>query len=184
MANCINYDCDDLLGTHTPNECDEELLGGSDAMILLECNHQLTDPSSATQINAEIAAGRARKITGVKIGINERSPVQVEANKVGVPQRLVNYDQSGTVIDANVNPDNVDFYSQLTGGKTLGGIIANLKGTETATQHYVLFIDAAVSFTGSMPIKNNNDENIKFTSTFSWRDKALPSLHNAPSGIF
>jgi hypothetical protein len=182
--NCLSYDCTDPLGTHLPNECDEELLAGSDAIILFDCNTTLTDPTSPTQINAEIAAGRAHKITGVKIGVNERSAVQIEAKKIGNPQRLINYDQALTIIDANVNPTTVDFYDTLFGGRTFGKAIVNLKGTESNTQHYVLFIDAAINGVGSMPIKNQDDDSIFFTGTLSWRNKKLPTLHNAPAGIF
>jgi hypothetical protein len=184
MANCLSYDCSDALGDYTPNDCAESLLAGGSGIILLECNHQLTDASSATQINAEIAAGRAKKIDGIKIGINEPSPVQVEANRIGSNQKLVTYDRTGTILDDNVNNTNVDFYNQVFGGRPFGGAIIYLKGSEESSQALVYYIDAAITFTGGLAIKNNNDEIMKFSGTFTWRKKDMPSLPNAPVGIF
>lgn len=184
MANCINYDCNDALGTYLSNDCGEELLAGGSGIILLECNHQLTDASNATQINAEISAGRAHKIDGVKIGIDEAAPVEVESNVVGGTNKLVTYNRSGTLIDGNVSNSNVTFYNKVFGGRTFGGAIIYLKGTEDGSQTLVYFIDAAINFTGSLPIKNNNDENMRFTGKFTWRKKDMPSLPNAPVGIF
>lgn len=184
MANCVSYECNDPIGTHTPNDCGVELLAGGSGIILLECNSQLTDPSSAAQINAEIAAGRAVKIDDVKIGINDPSPVQIEANKIGAAQTLVTYDRSGSILDGNVNINNNEMYSKLFSGRTFGGAIIYLKGTEDSTQALVYFIDAPITFTGGLAIKNNNDENMRFSGTFNWRSRSMPELVNAPVGIF
>lgn len=185
MANCISYECTDVLGTHLLNDCGEELLAGISGTVLLECNHQLTDPSSATQINAEIAAGRATLFDGLKIGFDDPAPVNVESNIVGGTEKLVTYNRSGTAIDANVNQNNINTYNQLLGGKVMGGAIMYLKGTEEATVGAkVMWIDAAITFTGGLPIKNNNDENMKFTNKFTWRKKDMPSMYTAPTGIF
>lgn len=185
MANCINYDCADALGQHLPNDCGEELLAGGSGAILLECNHQLTSASSAAQINAEIAAGRATRIDGVRIGLDDPAAVQIESNIVGGTQKLVTYNRSGTLIDANVNSNNIDLYNNLLGGKTMGGMIVYLKGTEESDAGaQVLWIDAAIDFTGGMPLKNNNDDTIKFNNKFTWRKKDMPQIYTAPVGIF
>lgn len=184
MANCINYDCNDELGLHTPNDCGEELLAGVSGIVLLECNTQLTDPSNATQINAEIAAGRATLINGVKIGLNAPSPVEVDSVQVGATQKLVTYNREGTIVDSNVSIANSTFYNKVFGGRTFGGAILYLKGTEEGTTTFVTYIDAPINFTGGLPIKNNNDENMMFTGTFKWRKKDMPQLATAPVGIF
>lgn len=185
MPNCVSYECDDALGTHLPNECGEELLAGISGTILLECNHQLTDPSSASQIQAEITAGRATKFDGLKIGLDEPTPVTVDSNIVGGTPKLVTYDRSGTMIDANVNQNNINTYNQLLGGKVMGGAITYLKGTEESTGGAkVLWIDAAISFTGGLPIANDNNVNMTFNNKFTWRKKDMPSMYTAPTGIF
>lgn len=185
MPNCINYECDDELGLHTLNECGEELLAGGSGMVLLECDHQLTDASSASQINAEIAAGRATLLDNVKIGLNEAEPIQVDSNIVGATQKLVSYNRSGTLIDGNVSNLNVAFYNKVFGGRTFGGAIVYIKGTEEAASGTLCtWIDAPLTFTGSLPIQNNNDQNMVFTGSFNWRKKDMPTLPAAPTGIF
>ena len=185
MANCINYDCNDELGTYTQNDCGEELLAGVSGIVLLECNTQLTDPSSATEINDEIAAGRATLINGVKIGLDAPSPVEIDSNVVGATQKLVTYNRQGSLIDGNVSIANVEFYNKVFGGRTFGGAILYLKGTEESTAGaFVTYIDAPINFVGGLPIKNNNDENMTFNGTFKWRKKDMPALATAPVGIF
>lgn len=185
MSNCINYECDDELGVHNPNECGEELNSGISGTLLLECNHQITDPSSASQIAAEIASGRATLLDGVMIGIDEPSPMMQTSNIVGGTEKPTNYNRSGTMIDANVNANNIDLYNKLLGGKVMGGAIQYLKGTEESSQGaQVLFIDASLTFSGGLPIKNNSDETMRFNTKFTWRKKTMPLFYPAPVGIF
>lgn len=185
MPNCLNYECDDVLGIHNPNECGEELLAGISGTLLLECNHQITDPSSAVQIAAEIAAGRATLLDGLMIGIDDPSPVMFTSNIVGGTEKPINYDRSGTMIDANVNANNITLYNNLLGGKVMGGAIQYLKGTEESTGGAkVLWIDASLTFSGGLPIKNNNDETMRFSTKFTWRKKDMPQMYSAPVGIF
>jgi len=185
MANCINYDCNDPLGEHTLNECGEEVLGGGSGAILFECNTQLTDPTNATQIQAEIAAGRATLIQNVKIGLNDPEPIQVDSNIVGATQKLVSYNRSGTLIDGNVNNPNVDFYNGVFGGRVFGSMLIYIKGTEeNASGTLCSYIDAPVTFTGGYALPNNNDVNMFFSGTFNWRKKNMPALPDAPVGIF
>lgn len=186
MANCLNYDCNDPIGEHLPNDCGEELLGGSNGALVLECDHQLTDPSSAVQINAEIAAGRATLLTNAKIGIDAAAPIEVDSNVSCGTTKLVNYDRTGTLIDGNVNATNINFYDKLFSGRSFGGLILNLCGTAEAetTGAKVEWIDSAVTFTGSKLLPNNNNEFQTFSGAFKWRKKTMPSLHEAPEGIF
>lgn len=186
MANCINYDCNDGLGEYLLNDCGEELLGGISEALLLECNHQLTDPSSAAQIAAEIAAGRAKLVTGIKVGIPKPSPVEVESNVgCGNSTKLVSYDRTGTLIDGNVNSTNVSFYNNVFGGRVFGGIIFYLCGTEEADSgEKVLWIDAAVTFTGGQVIPNVNNAFQTFDGDFKWRKKDMPQYYPNPVGIF
>lgn len=185
MANCINYDCQDELNSHTPNDCGEELLAGISGIILLECNSTLSDPSSASEINAEIAAGRATLIDGVKIGLELPSPVAVPSNIVGGTDKTSTYNRQGNLVDGNVSAVNTVMYNQLFGGRVFGGAILYLKGTEeSAAGAKVAYINAAITFTGGLPIKNNNDENMTYQGVFTWRKKDMPLLYTAPTGIF
>lgn len=183
--NCLNYDCVEDIPDHLPNDCGEELLGGGSGIVLFECNTQLTNPASAVQVLAEIAAGRANLIDGVKIGLDLPAPVEVDSNIVGATQTLVTYNRSGTLIDGNVNSNNVNLYDIIGGGRKFGAALIYIKGTEESNQGaQCFFINAAVQFTGGLPMKNNNDENMTFQYTFKWRKKTMQSMAAAPAGIF
>jgi len=183
--NCLNFECSEELGIHLPNECGEELLGGGSGVVLFECNTELTDPTDATQINAEIAALRATLIDGIKVGLELPSPILVDSNIVGATQTLVTYDRSGTLSDSNVNSNNVSLYDVIGGGRKFGAMLIYIKGTEESNAGAkCFFINAAVQFTGGLPMKNNNDEIMTFQYTFKWRKKTMQSLGVAPAGIF
>ncbi len=185
MANCLNYDCTDPLGDQLLNDCGEELLGGIDAGVVLECNHQLTDPSSGTQIAAEIAAGRAKLFKNIKVGIAKPSPLEVESNVACGTPKLVNYDRAGTWIDGNVNSHNVTTYDSLLGGRAIGGIIFHMCGTaEADSGEKVMWVDADIRFTGGHIVPNTNNEFQTFDSDFKWRKKAGNMLYPNPVGIF
>jgi len=184
-ADCIDYSCNEVLGSQLLNICGEELLGGSSAFIFLECNHQLTDPSSATQIATEIAAGRATLVKNVKVGINKPSPIEVDSNVACGTSVLVNYDRTGSLVDGNVNNSNVTFYNKVFNGRSFGGLILYLCGTLDSKQgELVEWIDAAVTFTGGKVLPTGNNEFQRFEGDFKWRKRTGQSLHNAPAGIF
>lgn len=181
----INYDhCSTPLLTHYLNNCGEELLAGGSGMILFDASATTLDPSNGTQILADVAAGRAVLIDNVKIGIDDASPVQIDSNIVGGTQQLVTYNRSGTIIDANVSNVNVDFYNGVFNGRIFARGLIYLKGTEESSQTLAYYIDRPINFTGDMPIKNNNDDTIKFTGKFAWRKKTMAALPNAPTGVF
>jgi len=185
MSNCLNYDCNDPLGSHLPNDCGEEILGGVSAILLLECNNQLTDPSSASQINAEISAGRAHLLQNLKVGLDAPSPVEIDSNVAGGTTKLVTYDRTGTLIDGNVSQNNVEFYNKVFGGRVFGGAILYIIGTQEATGgELTTFIDASVTFTGGLTIPSNNNEFMTFNGMFKWRKRDMPTLESAPVGIF
>lgn len=185
MANCLNYECNEELEDHLPNECSEIVLGGSKDAIFLECNHQLTDPSSASQINAEIAAGRAKLVREVKIGFDAPSPVNIDSPTGTGPQILINYDRTGTILDANVNENNVDFYNTVFAGRKFGGLILhNTSTVDTDLGEKVWFIDAQITFTGGPILPNVDNDYQRFEGTYAWRKLTSATLHDAPTGIF
>jgi hypothetical protein len=184
MANCLNYDCNDPIGIHLPNTCGEELLGGGSGLLLLECDNQLVDPSNASQIQAEIAAGRAHLVKNVKIGIEAPSPVEIDSNVAGGTTKLVTYDRTLTLIDGNVSNNNISFYDSVFGGRVFGGAIIYLVGTEESSQTLVYYVDDAINFTGGLTIPNNDNEFMTFNGNGKWRKKTMGTLINAPVGIF
>lgn len=185
MANCINYDCQDVLGDHQPNDCGELLLGGVSSIILLECNTQLTDPSSTVEVAAEIAAGRATQIDNVKVSIEAASPVTIDPPVSCSTPQLVTYDRSGTLIDGNVSDNNISVYNQVFAGRKFGGMLLYLCGTSESTLGaQVLWIDAQVTLTGSLIVPPNNNDMNRFEGKFNWRSIGDPQMYDAPANIF
>lgn len=183
MPNCINYDCDDALGEYNENQCSEELPGGSNKAVLLECNHQLTDPSSAAQIEAEIAAGRAKLITAAYFEIPAASPTTQESVEACKPPTLVTYTRTLIHRNGQVNINNASFYSTIFGGKKFGGVILYECGTSDSINPQVTWIDNQVTFTGNR-ILPGSSELQRFEGTGTWISRAEPTLHAVPAGIF
>lgn len=178
MPTCLNYNCTDAVEDQLLNDCEEELQGGADAAIILTCDHQLTDPSDAVEVQAEIDAGRAFVYENLKIGIEEPSPVEVDSNIACRSPKRVTDERSGTWIDGNVNDTNRSAYDTLK-NNTVGGIVIR----ECAADQ-VSFIDDAVQFKGGRILPNNENEFQFFNMPFAWKSKFEPTLHAVPAGIF
>jgi len=182
MDNCINYGCE-TLGNHTiDTSCGNIVKGGSSAWVILECNHTVTNPSSAAQINANIAAGKAKIITNVKSGFGKPTPVTVDSQtSCGVSETLT-YDRTGTLLDGSISDNNIDFWNALTSGRSIGGIIM-LECYDAGESPYVTWINAAVKFTGGRVLPNVNTQPQVFDMDFAWRSLAGPQRYDAPVGV-
>lgn len=180
MANCIDYNCTDL-EDHVKNDCEEEFQGGSDQLVILDCDHQVTDPSNGTEILVEIAAGRAKLIQNVKLGLDLPTPVTVDSNISGRTPKVVNYDRTGTLMDGNVNQFNNEFYDALNNGRAIGGIIILESGAGSTK---VTWINKAVQFQGGRVFPNVDTEFQRYEETFSWRSLTEPVIADAPAGVF
>lgn len=183
MYNCDNY-CNDPLDNHSLNDCGLELLGSSDSAILLECNHTIDDPSNATQVAANIAAGKAHLVKNVKIGFGAPSPITVESNVGGGNPKVVNYDRKGTYVDGNVSASNVDFYKPIFAGRKFGGLIIREKGAADSGKPQVTWIDREVTFTGGRILPTGNNEFQRFECEFVWRNLYDADIYTEPAGIF
>lgn len=179
MANCINYECDETLGQHLLNECGEEIQGGVKDCVILECNHTVTDPSNATEIQSNIDAGTATLIKNVKISLPAPSPVMVASNVACSTDKLVTYDRTLSLMDGNVNDSNVDFYNRLLAGQSKGGIIIH-----ECAANKVTWIDDEIKFVGGRVIPENDNEFQRFEITGNWRSKYEGNIFDVPPGIF
>lgn len=185
MANCTDYNCDDVFGTYNEAECGEELVGGMDAAVLLACDHQLTDPSSQSQIAAEIAAGRAVLVTGASFSIEPASPVTQDSIVPCRPASVSTYNRTGVYKNPNITSENITFHQGIFKGKKLGGIILHECGTEDAINGpQVTWIDAVVTFTGSRIVPGTTTEKQRFEGTFSWISQIDSQIYDAPASIF
>jgi len=182
MANCVNYDCQDVIGDHTLNQCGEELPGGIKDVILLECDHVITDPSNATQINAALTDGTATLIKNVSYELPAAAPVLVDSTVACSTQKVARYDRTLAYIDGNVSDVNVVFYNEVNSSRSFGGIILHECGKDEVT-----FIDEEIRFTGSRIIPNNNNEFQTFAGTGTWEtdpDNVDGRIFSTPANIF
>lgn len=182
MANCVNYDCEDTLPDHTLNTCGDELLGGVKDAILLECDSQITDPSNATQVQAELDAGRATLVKNVSIELPAATPTLVDSTVACSTQKVARYERTLNLIDGNVSDANVDFYNEVFSTRSFGGIILHECGEDEVT-----WIDEEIRFTGSRIIPNNNNEFQTFTGVGTWQtnpDRVDGNIYETPAGIF
>jgi hypothetical protein len=184
MANCIDYCYSDPLGDPEVIECGRDPVGGLSAVILLECNHELTDPSSAAQVNAEIAAGRATLVQRASLTVDKPSPVTQESKVPCETPSLVTYDRKGVYENPNVTQQNISFHDNLFDGRRFGGMIMYECGTAEDDDQYVTWIDAAVKFTGGRVIPAKDTEGQSFQGDFAWRGMRNPQRYPAPAGIF
>lgn len=179
---CINYNCAAILDQVLSN-CGDALAGGIDKVVILACDTQLTDPSDATQITTEIAAGRAWLYSELQVGINEASPVTVERRVAGSTPRTITKDWTATWMDENVNSGNTDAYNSLDSstGIRVGGLIASL-----VDEDVVLYVapPKGCNFQSNMNVPNNNTDSIYYNCTVTWKDNALPQPYPKPAGIF
>ncbi len=181
--NCVNFDCDDDIGSYQENECGQELPGGSNKAVFLECNHQLTDPSDGAAVQAEITAGRAHLVTAAYFEIPAASPVTQDSVEACKPPTLVTYNRTIIHRNGQVNINNAAFYSTIFAGKKFGGLILYECGTADSATPQVTWIDSQVTFTGNR-ILPGSAELQRFEGTGAWVQKIEPTLHTVPANIF
>lgn len=182
MPNCVNYNCDPL-GDHTiAAACGDSVKGGSSNIIILECDHTITNPSSATQINDNITAGKAKIVSNVKVGFAKPSPVTADSQTSCGQPGLVTYNRAGTLKDGNISSTNIDFYRLLAGGRTIGGMIL-LECYDSGDAPYVTFIDAEIKVTGGRVLPDVNTQFQLFDMDYTWTSKLDPQRYDAPVGV-
>lgn len=183
MANCLNYNCENL-GDHEISivNCGAPIASGFSNAIILECDHQVTDASDATQVQAEIDAGRAKLVKNIKAGINKASAEQTDPTTSCGVENLTTYNRAGIFKDFNVSENNIDFYNRLASGRSIGGLIL----FECETDGYpekVTFIDKEIRFTGDRVVADTNKTPQVFDMDFAWKSLQMPTQHDAPPGI-
>jgi hypothetical protein len=180
MSSC-NYNCDEDLGTYNENDCQAEIPGGSNQALFLECGHTITDPSSYSQVNANILSGHAKLISGASFDIPAASPNK-QASKVPCrTDSLLNYTRTLNYYNQNISQDNTTFHNTLFSGYKLAGVIIYECGAETPQ---VTWINSALIFTGNRVLPATIDEPQYYGGTAEWKDIDDPLIYDAPPGIF
>lgn len=182
MANqCVDYCYSDQLGDFEVISCGRDPVGGVFAAVILECNNQLTDASSGSQINAEIAAGRATLVERISITLEKPTPVTQDSIIACETPQLTTYDRAGTYKNPNVTPANVERHNSLFDGRKFGGMI--LFYCDEEGDSYVDWIDSTIKFTGGRVIPSKDTEVQLFDGDFTYRGLASPLRYAAPAGV-
>ncbi len=181
---CTNYNCEEL-GTHIAGaNCGRPTQGGSEDWVILDCDATTTDASNAAQINADIAAGRAVVVTGVKSGFNKPSPISVDAiSSCGVPV-VVNNDWVGLIKDGSINNQTIDFWNRFIGGRVAGSIIM-FECHDEGDDALVTWIrpPSGIRFEGGRVLPDTNNQSQVIDMEFKWRQLQSPLRWAAPVGV-
>lgn len=178
MPNCVDYDCTEL-SDHIQNSCNELILGGADAVGLLTCDHQLTDPSDLAEITSEVNAGRLFIAKGVRVGIPAGSPITVGPYTAGETSTTVNYERTVTLTDPNYNQDNITFYDLAVNNKKFGGALVRLKDSDK-----LIWLDFTLTMDGSPIVPDDTNDAIRFECTLKGRSKNMGNLYTNSSSLF
>lgn len=183
MATCSSYNCLSL-GSYnsTLDNCSTFRTGGTSAIVLLACDHQITDPTDGAAILAEIAAGRAWLVENVKVGISAGTPVTVDPITACGTAKVIKNTYTGTIYDAKVDATNNDFWNQLTNGYVIGGMIMNVCSTDSLAD-IAIYVDAEISFSGGLVQPDVNTELIRFEVSFTWNSVGYDVI-TAPTGVW
>lgn len=175
---CVSYNCDPLQ-THLLNNCENENTGGFPHVIIYDCSATTTDYSNPTTVAADIAAGRAVLVRNVKIGFPAASAVNIDSNIACRTPKVVNYDRSMSLIDGNVNSQNIVFYNSIFSGRAIKAIQAYNCDTGKT-----FVVEGNITSQGSLILPDSDNEFMRFEGTFSWKSINNPVIYNAPAGIF
>lgn len=176
MANC-GYQCTDL-PAYLQVICGEYLLGGQNFIGILECDHSITDFTSAAQLITAINNNDLTLIGPVVAEIPAASPVEgANPSGCGPATILDSFERSVTWTDYNVSNDIIEFYNALNRRKTF------LIVYHCASQMMTV-IEVAVSFVAfrSSPVRDTEKQFFTVTAKWTALDEAF--LFDAPAGVF
>lgn len=173
--------CANGLVSYVNPDCEVNYAGGIRDMVIFQTTLP-ADPSSGVEIQALLDSGDAVKLSAIKVGIPEPSPITSPSMRSCSPEVTVNYDRTITIIDANVEPGNVDFYNSLNNstGFEAAGVLLYQCDAERCS-----FVDKPINFTGGLIVPDdNNDQPQHFSYTGKFKAKGDAAIVTAPANIF
>lgn len=180
----IDYCDQDPLGEADVIACPKnDLVGGFSALVILEDGHTVEDPSSASEINANINTGHAHVVKRCSLAVDAATPVEQESLVPCETPSLLTYDRGGPYINPNVTPNNVSFHDRLFDGRVFPAMIIANCGRDGVIEK-VLFIQGRIKLKGSLIAPKNNNEFMRFEGSYAYKSSKNPTLHDAPQGIF
>ena len=182
MANCASYNCQSLsTWESTLDNCATYRAGGSSSIIILACDHTITDPTDLAAVEAEILAGRAWRMENVKVGFAPGSPETVAPVTSCGTERVINNTYSVTMFASQVSSTNATFVNALTSGYVTGGLMFGVCPTDGLTD-MLLYADAEVSYTGGLVLPDTNSDVIRFEMTATFKGNV--EVYADTEGVF
>jgi hypothetical protein len=176
MAECINYNCAELpeYDTTIQNCAANVIKGGFSALYLLECDADLTDAGSMTELNSLVTAGNATLITSVKGGWGAPNEVTVEPITSCGTQVTTNYEWEAKIEDFKVTPGNTEFWDAAN-RRSFGGVVFVECPTEGLTARHS-YVNAEVKVQSFREMPNSNNEAQKYSITLRWKSLQSPQI--------
>ena len=180
MAIACSYNCTDL-DNHDKVQCGAFPKGGISTIAILECDHVITDFSSATQWQDAIDDRDAVLIEPIRGIVPEFSEVVgVNPTACGSQDILDGFDATMTWMDFNVNSSNDNFYNELNQRQSF------IVWYECDTDK-IRVVELVTSFISKLNTPESNKEKQFYQVVSQWStgtDDGIPPLFNAPTGIF
>lgn len=181
MGAC-NYNCPDL-PPHEQIDCGDYQKGGVSAIGILECDHLITDFTSASQTNDAITSGKLTIIQGIKGQIPEPAPIEVESRVgCGPDTDLDGFNRTATWKDFNVVDTNVTFYNELNKRKSFL-IVYNCNDDED-DDGKITVIEASTSFVAHKMLPELNGESQMWNVVAKWTKFDESPTFDAPADIY
>ena len=185
MAYCLTYNCGADWEDYIPGECGAFFLGGMSASILFRCGVQTDDVLTAdqvdeTKVNALLASGDAKLVTGIRLSLEAPSGVTTDSYVACQTDIAVTYDRTITWQDRNVTPENVTFYNSINAasGFQVGGAL--IRECDAAR---ITYVDSVMTFNGGR-ISPPGAEMQRFEFTVSYRATGDAPIYEDVPGIF
>lgn len=190
MANCPPYGCFDPWTDAGELElCPTQKTGGINAAVLLRCgitpadvlDDYNTDLLDNDKIEALIANGDAKLVTGIQVTLNAPSEITAATGDPCNPESAINYDRSATWQDYNVNRVRSLFYDSINavGGYPLGGVILN-----HCEENMTTYIDGRIRLSGGRQSPEDNTTSAFYEFNVTWRSKKDAGLFDQSLDVF
>lgn len=176
MSDC-NYNCAEL-PEHEIVDCNQYPKGGIDAMAVLDCDHGITDWTSAEDWQTAIDSNKATIITQIKGELPDPSPVEGD-NPVGAgPDTILDgFDRTFTWTEGNVTAGNIDMINRLN--KWKGPLVFR-----EANENRITVIDETGTYVVMRGVPNSKKNKQMIKGTYKWSAFNEPAIYDEPAGIF
>lgn len=174
----LNYNCT-ALGSHEKTVCGNYKVGGINAIAIVEGDHTISDPSSASDWSTNVSNGKVTLIEDIKAQIPEPSAIEGE-NPIGAAAEniLDAFDYEITYKDFNVNSNNEDFYNALNERRFYVAVFHEEDNEITWNGTYECTAVARAVTPEMLSEKRH------YLVTIRFRGKEILPTYTAPAGIF